>query len=670
MKTPENSNRACRVGGILLLTFCALRAAPLMGQAQDQSANPPFSMEQLVNMDVSSVARRDQKLYKTPAAVYVITHDDIQRSGAESIPEVLRLVPGIEVAQLQANTWAVSIRGFNSVVANKLLVMIDGRCIYNIVWSSTYWDLNEIPLDIVERIEVVRGPGATMWGANAVNGVINIITMKAQKTLGTSISGSAGNASRSAGIRYGTTLGTNIWMRVHVDYQRLSALQLSDGSSANDAGRAERIGLRLDWDKGRRDSVYLHGDIFRGHEDQQEFNLELLPVQDKGSNSSGYVLGRWEHRFTGSDTALQVYYDVQNHWDVFNNGRVGSMDLDFQHHISSLLRNEVTWGVGGRVDRDHVSGQQIKMFHDKHQVMLYSSFVQDEIALEPGKVVLTAGSKFHWNTYTHFEWQPSVRLLWSPNAQHSIWAAVSRAVRTPSIRDRDLNLDMATGFEGSIPIVSDLLGNPDFKSEDAISYEAGYRQKIGRNLSADLAGYFTHYTQLESIVPGTPSLVVSPNIEVLVPTKFTNQAKANSQGVESTLLWNPKPPLHLRGSYTWLQGRLASTSSNSSPENNWATPRHAVIATGAWDFARRWSFDAALYADSKPRFEYLTLTTPIDAYQRVDASVAYTLAEELKLRVGVRNMQAARHFEFTPLETFINSFAVPRAVYAKFEWRF
>jgi iron complex outermembrane receptor protein len=671
MKATGGRRGVCRAGGIWTLAFCTLCATSPIGQAGAQENNPSFSMEQLVNMDVSSVARREQKLYKTPAAVFVITRDDIQRSGADNIPEVLRMVPGLQVAQEQANLWAVSSRGFNSTVANKMLVMIDGRSIYNLDWSGTYWDMNEVPLDIVERIEVIRGPGATMWGANAVDGVINIITMKAQKTLGAVASGSVSRTARSAELRYGAALENNFWFRAFAKYQKQPALLLADGSSANDAGRAERAGIRLDWEPNAKDAVYLHGDAYRGREDQQEFGPQLERVQDKTSNNGGYALVRWEHRMSGSDTALQFYYDDQNRWEQVSSGRVGSMDVDFQHHISSISRNEVTWGVGVRMNHDHIKGSPASMFHDKHQVMLYSSFVQDEIALDPGKVVLTAGSKFDWNTYTHFEWQPSVRLLWTPDPQHSIWAAVSRAVRTPSFRDRDLNLYLPLGLYYSIPMVSNLHGNPDFKSEDAISYEAGYRQKITRRLSADLAGYFVHYTRLETDAPGQEYMVYSPSPEIIVPVTFTNQAKANTQGLEALLLWSPAASLHLRGGYSWLQCQQTSNSTTILPEGNWATPRNTVTAIGSWDFIKHWSLDSALYAVSTlPAGNAQTEQKPIPAYRRVDVSLTYAPANALNIRVGARNLQSAQHFEFNPQGYYVTSSAIPRSVYAKFEWRF
>jgi iron complex outermembrane receptor protein len=661
-------SKAVYAGFAIFFAFCA---RPLASQSDHQEAGTPFSMEQLVNMDVSSVARREQKLYKTPAAVFVITRDDIQRSGADNIPEVLRMVPGLQVAQAQANLWAVSARGFNSIVADKMLVMIDGRSIYNLDWSGTYWDMNEVPLDIVERIEVIRGPGATMWGANAVNGVINIITLKAQKTLGATVSGTMGRTARSAELRYGSAIKNNLWIRSFAKYQRQSALVLADGSSAGDGGRAERAGIRLDWEPGSQNSLFLHGDVYRGREDQQEFSSSLSRLQDKTSYNGGYALARWEHRMSGSDTALQFYYDDQNRWERVSSGRVGSMDVDFQHHISSLPRNEVTWGAGVRMNHDHIKGSPPGMFHAKHQAMLYSSFLQDEIALAPGKVVLTAGTKFHWNTYTHFEWQPSVRLLWTPDAQHSAWAAVSRAVRTPSFRDRDLNLDLPLGMYGPIPMVSNLRGNPKFESEEAISYEAGYRQKINRRLSADLAGYFMHYTRLESNAPGSEYLVYSPSPEIVVPVIFTNQAKANTQGIEALLLWSPASSIHLRGGYSWLQGHQTTNSATVLPEANWATPRNTVTAIGSWDFARHWSFDAALYAVSKtPSGSTQTEQQPVPDYRRVDASLTYALTGSLSLRVGGRNLQSAQHLEFNPQGFYVNSSMIPRSVYAKFEWRF
>ncbi len=653
---------------IVLLFILGVRMAGAESTAQDALSS--FTMEQLVNLDVSSVARREQKLYKTPAAVYVVTRDDIRRSGAENIAEVLRMVPGVQVAQTQANRWAVGTRGFNSVLADKLLVMIDGRSIYNSVFSETYWDMNEIPLDTIERIEVVRGPGATMWGANAVNGVINIITFSAQKTLGKSVTLSEGSLARGAEVRYGAEWKSDLNYRIYAKDQFQHALEWTDGSSAHDAGRAMRFGARGDFTHGARDTFTMQGDYYRGNEDQQEYNYQFMPVQDKVYNFGGFVMAHWERRLSSSDFALQIYYGSQNRRERLYDEHEGAIDIDFQHHIQPRGRHELTWGAEARRSHDHLHGP-VAMFHDKHQILLYSSFLQDEISLLPDKVVLTVGSKMLWNSFTHFEVQPSVRLLWTPDASHSFWAAVSRPVRTPSVFDRDVNVQLPAYSTQPIPVKINLEGNPHIKSEDVLSFEAGYRQKIGPQFSIDLAGYFMRYTGLKADVTGTPTLVFQPGPTIVIPAIFSNGASAKTQGVEAVAYWNPRSTLHLTGSYTWLQFRATTNAANITPDDHWNTPRNSVTARGAWDFSRHWTVDAALYSLSQTSIVPGNFpTTPVPAYHRVDLGLAYTLHETLTFRAGIRNLQQDRHIEINQQKGYLYSLDIPRSAFVKLDWSF
>ena len=635
-----------------------------------QDALSSFTMEQLVNLDVTSVARHDEKLYKTPAAVYVVTRDDIRRSGAENIAEVLRMVPGVQVAQSQANRWAVGTRGFTSVLANKLLVMIDGRSIYNCFFSGTYWDMNEIPLDSIERIEVVRGPGGATWGANAVNGVINIITLNAQKTLGKSIALSEGSMARGAEVRYGAQWKSDLNYRIYAKDQFQHALEWPDGSSSHDAGRAIRSGVRGDFTHGARDTFTLQGDYFRGAEDQQEFSDQFTPIQDKVYNFGGFVMAHWERRLSSSDFDLQIYYLSQNRRELLADENEGAIDIDFQHHMQPHGHHELTWGAEARRSHDHLRGP-VATFHDKHQILLYSFFLQDEISLLPDKVVLTVGSKFLWNSFTHFEVQPSVRLLWTPDARHSIWAAVSRPVRTPSVFDRDVNVQLPAYSTQPFPVEIDLQGNPHIKSEYALSFEEGYRQKIGPQLSVDFAGYYTRYTGLKADVAGMPALVFQPGPTIVIPAVFANGASAKTQGVEAVLYWNPLSTLHLTGSYTWLQARATTNAANVTPDDHWNTPHNSVTARGAWDFSRHWTFDTALYSLSQTSIVPGTYpTTPVPAYHRVDLGLAYSLRETLTFRAGVRNLQQDRHIEINQQKSYLYSLDIPRSAFVKLDWSF
>jgi iron complex outermembrane receptor protein len=513
------------IGG---LTFAILGSQIRLAEAQgptpatdDLSA---LSLEQLVRMEVSSVARRDQLLSKTPAAVFVITQEDIRRSGASNIPELLRIVPGIQVAQVEANKWAVSARGFNGIFADKMLVMIDSRTVYTAIYSGVFWDENEVPLEDIERVEVIRGPGATMWGANAVNGVINIITKKAKDTIGAFAVLTAGSMDRSATARYGGQAGNSLQFRAFLQDLRRSPLVDGNDASTHDGGDALRGGGRIDWQPTKRDWLTLHGDVFRGREDQNvqvssdtESGYSQTVVQDKAQNSGGYALARWEHRMEGADFALQAYYNEENRKENKGYGREGTIDIDFQHHIPIDALNDVTWGLGFRRNQDHVRGQNMPFAHATHETLLISSFVQDELSLLPNKIVLTVGSKFQWNSYTHLEVQPNLRLILMPDEHHSIWASVSRAVRTPSVRDEDLLAYFPTPSASPIPTEVLVKGNPAIKSEADLAYEAGYREQFGKHLSADITGFYSRYFSLVSQVQLTPYVTQSMNPVWIVP---------------------------------------------------------------------------------------------------------------------------------------------------------
>jgi iron complex outermembrane receptor protein len=657
---------------------CLIALAPGTLPAQTNDDASARNLEQLTTLEVSSVARREQQLYKTSSAVFVVTQNDIRHSGAENIPELLRIVPGVQVAQVEGSKWAVSTRGFNSLYANKMLVLIDGRSVYNMIWSATYWDMNEILIDDIERIEVIRGPGATMWGANAVNGVINIITKKPKKTIGAKVVASEGNLYRGASIRYGGQTAQNMQYRVFYKYQKQPALVWANGESANDAGNAMRGGGRVDWQSGAN-SFSLHGDTHLGREDQQEYSNTPGPisvVQDKSTNSGVYSLLRWEHRGAGSDFALQAYYDYEDRKELQGHVRLSNTDFDFQHHIPFAPRNDLTWGLGARVTHIRSIGPAQPFLHSTDDVDLYSSFAQDEFSVVPNKVVLTAGSKFQWNSYTHFEVQPGLHLLWTPDARHSIWASAARSVRTPSICDLDLKLNVSAPSPLPIPMVLLLMGNPSFKSEDALTYEAGYRQRITKRLSVDLASFFYQYSRLEAQTPEAPYVVASPSPTMMLPLIYTNSYHANSQGFEGALSWTPAHALHFNTSYAWLQAHIAlngGSSSSSTVLQTWSTPRNTIETRGAWDFARHWSVDASVFAVSQTpiRNDATRLpSTAVPAYQRVDASVDYAVGEALVFKAGMRNLQDARHIEFNPQDNNTFPAEVPRSAYIKATWSF
>jgi iron complex outermembrane recepter protein len=631
-----------------------------------------MSLEQLTQLDVSTVSRREQKLFATPAAVYVITRDQILQSGATSVPEVLRMVPGLEVAQIDANKWAVSARGFNSRFANKMLIMIDNRSIYNPVYSGTLWDQNDLPLDSIERIEVVRGPGGTMWGANAVNGVINIVTLRARDTRGLSLKSDGGRMDQGASLRFGSSHGHNLDYRVSLKAVHRSALLASDGSSAHDAGSEERGSARLDWKESAKNLLSFEGDLFRNPE-MQRINygwLASTAQPDTVYGAGGYWMGRWERQGDASDTTLQTYYSDERRTEIGMKLNMQIFDLDFQHHFVAGTRNEIVWGAGFRWTSDHASGQHSYFFHNDHIVHLYSTFVQDSVTLVPSKLVFTAGTKVQWNSYTRFEVQPGASLLWTANGNETIWFSVSRAVRTPSDQDHDIDLLYPLGTANNLPLEGLIMGNPQLKSEVEIAYEGGWRRRIGHQLSLDLAAFANHYTDLEGTQVGSPYLDLSGSPAFILPFLYVNGFTANTQGAEAAVNWAPANVLHFQASYAWLQARMRSRGAASvqpSGGQDWSTPRNTLDARAFWTLQKSWTLSAALDGNSTVPSSLAVPNAVVPGHVRVDLRIARRLGESGELHAGVTNLLHQSHEEFYPEDYTMNSF-VPRGFYFGLIW--
>ncbi len=646
------------------------------GTAIGQSAGNPdlssLSLEQLTHLDVNTVSRREQKLFETPAAVYVITREDILRSGATSVPEVLRMVPGVEVAQIDANTWAVSARGFNSRFANKMLIMIDNRSIYNPVFSGTLWDQNDLFLEDIERIEVVRGPGGTMWGANAVNGVINIVTMKARDTQGRLVVSEAGRVDQGVGARWGSSWNGNTSYRAYTKYVHRSDLLSADGFSAQDGGSSERAGGRLDWKRPGNNLLSFQGDLFRNPE-HQRVNFSYSPTDFTVSpvyGAGGFLMGRWERGNGSSDTALQAWYSDDRRYEIGMNLNMQIADLDFQHHLMAGTWNDLVWGAGFRWTSDHTGGGQTYFAHTDHVVDLYSTFVQDSLTLVPATLALMVGTKVQWNTYTHFEVQPGARLLWTPNSTQTVWAAVSRAVRTPSDQDHDVDFLYPLGSAGGLPLEGLILGNARLASEVLLAYEGGYRHRFGNQLSIDGAGFVNHYSDLEATSVGMPYLAFAPSPAVVQPFLYVNGFSANSQGTEGALTWTPARTLHFQASYAWMQAHLLSHGNvavEPSGGQDWSAPRNTLDARGFWSVAPNWNLSAMLDGNTTVPSSLPVPAAVIPGHVRVDLRLAHHLGEGAELSVGATNLVHRSHAEFYPEDYTMNSL-IPRSVHVGLRW--
>ncbi|HWN06219.1 MAG TPA: TonB-dependent receptor, partial [Steroidobacteraceae bacterium] len=548
---------------------CLLLAAALVGGhavAEPGGAELlDLSIEQLADLEITSVSRVAESLRNSPAAVFVITAEDIRRSGVTSVPEALRLAPGVEVARRSAYEWSVSIRGFNSDLANKLLVLIDGRSVYSPLFAGVFWDVQDTLLEDVERIEIVSGPGGTLWGANAVNGVINIITREADDTQGGYGEILGGNEDRViGGFRYGGRFGESGAARAYVKYVERESSLSSGGGQAVDGTHMSRAGFRVDWDARNDDSFAMVGEAYSGETEglfSEEFTIGTLPsgiFRDAVDISGANVLGRWQRRLgAASELSLQAYFDhtqrdIPNTYDE----RRDTLDLDFQHRTPLGTRHDFLWGLTYRNTSDRIENTLFATFDPpSRDFRQYGVFLQDRIAVAPDRLYLTIGTKLGHNDYTGVENQPNIRLAWHPDNRQTLWSAVSRGVRIPSRLDHDLVLTVPAAAPGfPLPFYFIVTGNEDFQPEEMLAYEAGYRIQHGDDLSLDVSLFRNEYDGLQTNEPDEPILVFVPPLpHVIVPSHLDNNMRGTSYGGTIAANWQPMPRWRLRAQYAYLE---------------------------------------------------------------------------------------------------------------------
>lgn len=584
-----------------------------------------LSLEELMDVEVTAVSRSPERLSQTPSAVQVVGNEEIRRSGATNLAEALRLAPNIQVAQVNASQWAISSRGFNNVLANKLLVMIDGRTVYTPLYAGVFWDVQSVLLEDVDRIEVVSGPGGTMWGANAVNGVVNVVSKSAEDTQGTYANATIGSAVRnSAAIRSGARIAPDLFLRVYGQRSERAETQSPEGDGAGDDWGMSQGGFRLDW-KPADDVVTFQGDAYEADPDPDG----TTPVTARGGN----LLGRWQRSFSdSSDMQVQTYYD----WTLrdLNNGfaeELHTYDVDWQHRFPLGSRQEVSWGLGYRVMDDRVQNLPGFAFKPGDRVMrVYSAFLQDEVLLVEDLLRLTVGSKFERNDFTGFEYQPSARLALTPNDRNAVWAAVSRAVRTPSRIDTDFELLLTPTF----PVIQT---DPEFESEKLIAYELGWRVQPLETVSLSVATFYNQYDDLRSAEPGPPPTGY--------PLTFANGVEGNTYGMELSGEARPVDWWRVRGGCTFLRKRLRVSEGSqdlneASAESN--DPRQQYLLQSMFDLPWNVQFDGVLrYVGALP-------DPHIPGYVGLDLRLAMHPAEHIEVAVVGQNLIDDQHVEFIP----------------------
>lgn len=604
-----------------------------------------LSLEELMNVEVTSVSKAPEKLSETASAIQVITGDDIRRSGATSLPEALRLAPNLQVAQVNASQWAISARGFNNVLADKLLVLIDGRSVYTPLYAGVYWDVQDVLLEDVDRIEVISGPGGTLWGANAVNGVINVITKGARETQGLYVEGGGGTELYGFGaMRYGGQLGTNLFYRIYAKGFDRDNTVLTNRMDAKDGWWMIQGGGRIDWEPQNGNTVTLQSDYYDGR-----------PDPDGGSSvvaSGENVLGRWTHTFDDdADFQLQMYFDQT--WRDFGNGfteKLNTYDIDWQNRFPLFWRQEITWGLGVRLMDDYEENLPLFAFKPGHRWLhLYSGFVQDGITLIENRLRFTMGIKIEHNDYTGFEFQPNGRLAWTPTEHQVIWGGVSRAVRTPSRIDRDFYLSASPTF----PIIA----ADHFKSESVLAYELGWRIQPLPQLSLSAASFYNIYDDLRSAEPGPPPFNL--------PITFQNGVRGETYGFELSGTYQVTDWWRLRGGYTFIRKHLVvkpgsqdlnrGTSESDDPENQF-------LIQSSFDLPGHCEFDGTVrYVD--------TLPGPyVSSYVSLDLRLAWKPTKNIEIAIVGQNILDRQHPEFVP--TSPSPREIERNVYGKVSCRF
>ncbi len=585
----------------LLCTLLLFLALPMRLHA-DLFDLVDLSLEELMDVEISLVSRKAEPLFAAPAATFVLTSEDIRRSGVTSIPEALRLVPGLVVARLDANKWAISARGFNGRFANKLLVQIDGRSVYTPLFSGVFWELQDVLLEDVERIEIIRGPGATLWGANAVNGIINVVSKNSTETQGTLLQTGAGSLEKGfAQIRYGARLGDHAHYRLYGHTFARGAFDDSSGVESNDDWRALHGGGRIDWSATPRDDLSLQGQLYASDIGQRYDLADLQApyfryIDDHPEYRGHHVLGRWQHQISDtSDLSLQLYYD-RTHWsDTLFVEQRDTYDIDFQHRMARG-RQELVWGLGYRRSGDESETTPVFSLTPAQRTdITYSSFAQYELSLRDERL----------------------RLAWTPSQRQALWAAAARADSDIFLKQQALPPN-ALGPNSPLSIFA-IVGNPMLGAEELLAYELGYRLRPRDALSLDIALFFNDYDKLRGGVPRLPVAGTEPGPpHLIVPYAATNNMGAKNCGLEAVAEWrDPNERWRLRAVYSYIDMNIRLGKELPAEAENLKneTPRHQLSLWHLHNLGRGLTFDSTLRYVGHLSFEHPEQRYEIDAYE-------------------------------------------------------
>ena len=669
--------------GFLLSVVLESSWAEAVNEEEPVADLDSVSINELMQMEVSSVSRKSQQLSDTAAAAFIISQEDIRRSGATSIPEALRMAPGVEVAQIGAGRWALTIRGFNGQYANKLLVLMDGRTLYTPLFAGVFWDQQDTMMEDIERIEVIRGPGAVMWGSNAVNGVINIITKKAKDTQGNLAVVGGGNQEQGfAAYRHGGQLGNDGNYRVYAKAFEREAYVNTLGQRQYDDWRSAQSGFRVDQRLSNDQRLTVQGDVYRM---KKGCRAQPLTVEGEFSDlftrdcygDGANLLSRWEANLSdGSELALQGYYDRVSFDAAALSNVQDTFDLDFQHRLHPNASHDLMWGLNYRFINSSTVNTDVFQFSSSDLgYHMGSAFVQDDISLIDNELRLTLGGKIEQSHFGDTQLQPNARLLWTPDERHSIWTSLSRASRIPSqgLAQADVaagttqaNIPLPTpiGLRNfTVPVQLMVLANPDLKAEKVFSAEIGYRTQWTRSFSTDITAFSSHYTDQIVLGRGKPGIQRRPLPQLPIinqPLLWSNSAEqVDTRGIELSSDWHVLDWMRFSGSYTHL--KIEDDSAKFSP-------RHHGSVRWQMDMTDKLQFDTTLRHVGK-----LGEGTGVQAYTTFDARLAYRPLKGMEWSVTAQNLFTPQHLEFNDSPVAASSafsIAVPRSIYGKLSWEF
>ncbi|HEX3880934.1 MAG TPA: TonB-dependent receptor [Bryobacteraceae bacterium] len=653
-----------------------LAALAILGvaQAAGQSGLADASLEQLLNTQVTSVAKTEQDLAHTAAAVFVIGQEDIRRSGASNIPDLLRMVPGVNVAQITTSSWAISIRGFNQFYSDKVLVMVDGRSVYAPSFGGVYWDQVDMPLEMIDRIEVIRGPAASVWGANAMNGVINIITKNPKTNKGGTVTAKGDSEyGTSVDAQYSGSMGSSGAYRAFGRYLRNPAGALASGEDGFDGWSRGVGGLRSDWDITPNDSLTTEGSIFLNREDQylNQWYIPLpgdVPFRFKSNADGADLLTRWTHTFAnGSSTTLQAYYDEFHRSSAAIPETARTFDIDFQHHLRVARRHDIVWGLGFRSQTaEQTSSSMYTLSAALKTDRILSAFVEDQIQLSP-HVWVTVGAKLEHNSYSGGAVLPSARIAWTPDSKQTFWASAAKGIREPARAETSVSaiLEQYSPFPG-IQQVSTLSGNPHQQPERLNDYEVGYRRQWSERLSLDVDSFLSFYRDLSSFEFQPTVIAPGPVLEVLTPIVYGNGGRAVDYGGEASLTWRPNSRIRIAPGYSMAAINFKNnplSGDTFSPYLAGNTPRHTFQVRTWVNLTRRLEFDPTVYWTEG------FANASIGPHARVDVRLAWKASESVEVSLTGQNLLRPDFMEFGDIRSVIGT-ASPRVLNGKITWRF